>query len=120
MESIEVYYGGYFQGGKWWSISFNGSRIVVDSIFKHLPEFDGVDLELPSFDDMTRVEFLRKLWDIHMGEWKKEYINPDVLDGTQWSVEIRYNDGKECHFSGSNMYPYNFNEFLELMRKDHE
>ncbi len=120
LESIEVYYGGYFQGGKRWSISFNGSQIVVDSIFKHLPEFDGVDLELPSFDDMTRVEFLRKLWDIHMGEWKREYINPDVLDGTQWSVEIRYNDGMKRCFSGSNMFPYNFNEFLELMRMDHE
>lgn len=119
MESIEVYYGGYFQGGKRWTISFNGSRIVVDSILKHLTDFDGVNPELPNFDDMTRVEFLRQMWDIHMGEWKKDYFDPGVLDGTQWSVDIRYSDGKKCHFSGSNLFPYNFKEFLDVVREDY-
>ena len=93
---------------------------AVDSILKHLPDFDRMKFELPCFDDMTRPSFLRELSDIHMGEWKKEYVNKDVLDGTQWSVDIRYNNGEKRHFSGSNMFPYNFNDFLALMRVEEE
>ena len=117
LESIEIYYGGYFRGGKQWTISFDGSRIVVDSILRQMPDFDQSNLELPSFDDMKKTDFLRGLSDLHMGEWKKEYFDPGVLDGTQWSVDIQYTDGKKRHFSGSNMFPYNFNDFLEVVRE---
>lgn len=118
LESIEIYYGGYFQGGKQWMISFDGSRIVVDSILRRMPDFEQSSLELPRFDDIKRAGFLRELLNLHMGEWKKEYYDPGVLDGTQWSVDIRYTDGKKRHFSGSNMFPYNFAEFLNIVRED--
>ena len=118
LESIEIYYGGFFQGGKRWEISFDKDRIVVDSILRHMPEFDETDLELPCFDDMTKSDFISEIRSIHMGEWKKEYFNPDILDGTQWSVDIKYEDGKERHYSGSNMFPYNFSEFLSVVREE--
>ena len=118
IKSIEIYYGGFFQGGKRWEISFDKDRIVVDSILRHMPEFDETDLELPCFDDMTRSDFISELRAIHMGEWKKDYFNPDILDGTQWSVDIKYDGGEKRHYSGSNMFPYNFNEFLDVVREE--
>ncbi len=120
LESIEVYYGGYFQGGKRWTLSFDGNRIVVDSILRHIPDFGPSDIKLPCFDDVTKEEFLCELADIHMGEWKKEYLNRDMLDGTQWEVHLQFTDGKKCLFSGSNMFPYNFSRFLNVMRMEED
>ena len=54
-----------------------------------------------------------------IGEWKSKYDNSDVLDGTQWSVDIKYDNGTPAkHFWGSNKYPYNFDRFLEIMEME--
>ena len=38
-----------------------------------------------------------------------------VLDGTQWNVSFEYSNGKKTlEISGSNDYPYNFDEFAEI------
>ena len=60
---------------------------------------------------------------LHIGEWRSSY-NPErfgyvVLDGTQWELEIHYNNGSKPFKShGSNSFPYNFNEFRELLGID--
>ncbi len=39
-----------------------------------------------------------------------------MLDGTQWSISIEYEDGKEpFEIYGSNAYPYNFEELMEFL-----
>lgn len=54
--------------------------------------------------------------------WRRSYDNPDMLDGTQWSVEI--SDGvRRVRSFGSNLYPggdnretaVSFREFLEAV-----
>ena len=38
-----------------------------------------------------------------------------VLDGTQWSITFEYSNGKKTlEISGSNDYPYNFDDFAEI------
>ncbi len=59
---------------------------------------------------------LEELADLHIGEWKKEYEDPCVLDGTQWSVTFKYSGGKKKKFVGDNRYPYNFYSFLDIMQ----
>lgn len=120
LESIEFFYGGFFGTNKSWKVFFDGDKVMVDSIVRLIPDYDMDKLKLPCFDDLTKEDFLNDLRDLQIGEWKREYFNPDILDGTQWSVDLRYSDGKKKHFSGSNMFPYNFNEFLEVMRMDQE
>ena len=62
------------------------------------------------------IEALEKLY---IGEWRKNYT-PDrfgvfILDGTQWSLEIEFNDGyKTKRVYGSNAYPYNFNKLRDI------
>lgn len=120
LEEIELYYGGFFGKSINCRISFSGSKIIVEDLIVFGKDNEREKSTLPCFDDMTRTSFLRELRDIHMGEWKREYMDPDILDGTQWEVDVRFADGKKQHFSGSNKFPYNFNEFLEVMRIDYE
>ena len=37
-------------------------------------------------------------------EWEKSYENLDVLDGTQWSLKLKY-QGRRLTAEGSNAYP---------------
>jgi len=52
-----------------------------------------------------------KVW-----RWKKEYVDPDVLDGTQWSLQITKGASMlKCH--GSNDYPSEFDAFVAAVNK---
>lgn len=42
-----------------------------------------------------------------------------MLDGTQWSISIEYEDGKEpFEIYSSNAYPYSFEELIEFLGFD--
>ncbi|NLJ95194.1 MAG: hypothetical protein GX326_06880 [Clostridiaceae bacterium] len=64
----------------------------------------------------TRDNFIRKLQNLHLGEWKSRYDNLSVLDGTRWSLDLYFsNEQPTIHFDGSNAYPSNFDEFCRLI-----
>ncbi len=77
--------------------------------------------ELPEAAPSAKEEFVSGLADLHMGEWEKNYDNPYVMDGTQWQIRIEYEDGRRpVEIGGSNAYPYNFSELMELLGIDEE
>jgi hypothetical protein len=44
-----------------------------------------------------------------------------VLDGTQWELEIYFEGNrKPVRISGSNAFPYNFNDLKEFLEIDEE
>lgn len=49
-------------------------------------------------------------------EWKDSYVDPDILDGTQWSIRIIL-DGEELYKHGSNKYPKMWDAFCMGMSK---
>lgn len=52
----------------------------------------------------------------HLNEWKEEY-KPEkicVLDGIQWELELKLDDGRVCKYCGSNAYPSYWEKFLKL------
>ena len=54
-----------------------------------------------------------------MGEWMRRYSLKRfvymVLDGTQWEIEIEYDNGhRNVRLDGYNSYPYNFNELQAI------
>ena len=74
---------------------------------------------LPVYFPFTKEEFVEGLKDLHMGEWKKDYTELLILDGTQWELEIQYTNGRRpVRISGSNAYPYNFEDLLEFLEID--
>lgn len=37
--------------------------------------------------------------------WRKEYVNPDIYDGEQWTISLHFANGKVWSVYGSNAYP---------------
>ena len=52
---------------------------------------------------------------LHIGEWNHTYEDPDIYDGTQWELVIEYENRRNRTYWGSNKFPYNFEELLEVM-----
>lgn len=118
IQSIVIEYGGYFGGTEKRTITFEGEKILVEKEYtlRILSPEELQQNQAEEFHDMEKAEFLEEFADLHLGEWKKEYEDLSVLDGTQWSVVIKFSSGKAFKSYGSNRFPYNFSGFLDLVR----
>lgn len=109
--------GGYFGGYETREISLDCGDLQVN--VQHSLPIEPEETAVPYGKD----EFMDELSRLHIGEWRGSY-NPErfgyvVLDGTQWELEIHYNNGaKPFKSHGTNSFPYNFNEFQELLGID--
>jgi hypothetical protein len=54
-------------------------------------------------DDQWR-EFRRLMDEVDVWVWRKDYIDPRVVDGTQWSLRLEYADAS-VFSRGSNAFP---------------
>lgn len=118
IQSIVIEYGGYFGGIEKRTITFEGEKILVEKEYtlRILSPEELQQNPAEEFHDMEKAEFLEEFADLHLGEWEKEYEDLSVLDGTQWSVVIKFSSGKAFKSYGSNRFPYNFSGFLDLVR----
>jgi hypothetical protein len=87
---------------------FGCSHVVelCDGKVRYTAAFDGkVDkvLEVDPTEEQWE-EFRASLDAVHFWEWREEYPNPGVLDGTSWSVQIEYPDARGSA-RGQNNYP---------------
>ncbi len=76
-------------------------------------------MDIYNEEPFTRDTFMAALMDLHIGEWRRRYSTQrfgyTVCDGTQWEIEIEYNNGhKPIRIDGDNSYPYNFDKFQML------
>ena len=104
--------GGFFEGRTEYVIEFTGDNA-------HLTQSKIYSYEQKEQSVIDREEVLDALEELHIGEWEKCYdpmrFGYCVLDGTQWNVSFEYSNGKKTlEISGSNDYPYNFDEFAEI------
>lgn len=95
--------GGYPDGS-------NEIRIAENFYAIAKSRFDHLNI-LPTPTSILAPELKRELIDslneIRVPEWKRKYENNDVCDGTQWELEVRYNNRKTSKIViGSNEYPY--------------
>lgn len=106
--------GGFFDGMTKYVLEFTDEKVNFVS-----SKFD-MTLEEKTMD---KEEVILLLYRLYVGEWKK-YYDPKrfgyvVLDGTQWNVSFEYSNGhKTVESAGSNDYPYNFNDFIEIFGLD--
>lgn len=66
--------------------------------------------------EMDIEKFTSKLLTI-VSSWEEKMINPFVLDGLEYSVEIE-KDGKNYKYEGKNSFPDNFEEFAALIKSE--
>ncbi len=64
----------------------------------------------------TAKKFIEELKLIDLLDWKAKYIEPGILDGTHWSVEI-IRDGRNINKHGDNKFPDEWDAFCKLIRK---
>lgn len=63
-------------------------------------------------------DILDKLYlKMYLHEWKKNYCDPDVLDGMQWHLEIKMTRNRVRNYSGSNAYPPYWSELKEMFEE---
>ncbi len=110
--------GGYFDGYTTRTITFDSDAVQVSIKHSLAHDLEGMSKDCPYLPD--KEEFFCGLERLHIGEWRTSYsprrFGYEVLDGTQWELEIQYSNGRKPFKSyGSNSYPYNFNEFQELI-----
>lgn len=58
---------------------------------------------------------IKGMKDCDFEDWLVKYIDQHILDGTQWSVEIRLNSGKSLSKYGSNRYPDKWKQFCQVV-----
>lgn len=103
--------GGFFTGNQIYTYTISG-----DKVDWNLGGFSFVDFRLPEYRPESKRELLDAFREFHIGEWKHKYVDPNVLDGTQWELVIEYSNGrKPAKYYGSNAFPFNFDEFSEFM-----
>lgn len=106
--SLEFGYGG-FTGYDTYNFIFWGCNISITHT-KHNPYMGN----LAKFT-VDKQDFLERLKEIHIGEWKKHYIDQYICDGTQWKLEVLFNDGTKNYSGGSNKFPFNFDMLENLI-----
>lgn len=109
--------GGFFGGNSIFVADLSGNELKFES--HCYVEQKSIDVYDEDGEPLTKETFLDGIRKLHMGEWIRSYspkrFNYMVLDGTQWEIEIEYNNGhKKVRFDGDNSYPYNFNDLQTL------
>lgn len=117
--SVAFSIGGYLHGFTRIDITKNehGALAQVSMLRNADPDPNGFP-EDKQISKKAWKEILDRLYGpIYLHEWKKSYIDPAVMDGEQWSLEIGLTGKRKRSYSGSNAYPPYWNELLRIFRK---
>ena len=70
--------------------------------------------------EMTEKEWNRLLDRIYsklyVHEWKKNFIDPTIMDGEQWELTLKLTGGRQRRYSGSNAFPPYWRELKSTFR----
>ena len=121
VEKLIFSIGGYFGGYETRTYTLRNDRLYMD--INHSLALKPSNFHIEPDYPLTKEDLLMGLFELHIGEWRRTYntqrFGYHVLDGTQWELEIHYSNGhKPFKVDGDNAYPYNFNEFQELLGID--
>ena len=118
MSQLMFTIGGFFCGQETRTFTVSDDQVFVDV------EKTMISMDKEEYGPYRKEEFISGIKALHIGEWKRTYNALLVMDGTQWELDIYYNNGRRpTKISGSNAYPYNFDdlkEFLEVEMEDEE
>ena len=64
----------------------------------------------------TAKKFVNQLKLLNLLNWKAHYIEPDICDGTHWSIEI-ITDGRTFRKAGDNQFPKEWDRFCKAITK---
>lgn len=107
--SFKFKIGGFFSG--WDEIQILQDKYDEDEYELNIESFFEIKFDMPKRVSPLMVQhFDEKLDEIGVRDWNKQYVDPDVLDGIQWELEL---DDLKC--SGSNAVPRGFDDMVWLL-----
>ncbi len=81
-------------------------------------KFISKDFDYENYKESDRLEFyefcLKLIKDIKVLNWKKDYTEPNILDGYGWMIEIFFDNGNKFSSKGLNKKPSRFNKMVRL------
>jgi len=115
-EAISFYFkiGGYFGDNYMIMIikSEDGAAVNYYAGEGYLPE-EAIPKEKLSPEEWR--EFIHKVFHCNIANWKKRYVDPHVVDGTQWELKVDFMNGKPIKVYGSNKYPVHWDKFIKAV-----
>lgn len=80
-------------------------------------EMDGVVIKETEWTIEHWYNFIDEIASCKVNNWKDNYSNNLILDGTQWHIEIKLPHRQKIYKSGSNAYPPAWKKFIKVMQK---
>ena len=118
LESIKIEYFAFFNGVEIRTITFDNEKILTDRDLSCMSVSED-EKNRVFFKGMTKNDLLKKLAELHIGEWMKKPKLFILLDGIlRWSIVFKYSDGKRRRFKGDDITPYNFDAFLDAVQME--
>ena len=113
ISNIKAYVGGFFGPNYEVELDFENNKLIWNEKTNLVDIEDSVtkDIDLEQYNYIIgNLKFIKLLG------WKRNYIDPGICDGTQWSIDIKSGD-KTIHKSGSNNYPRTWEMFCRLIEE---
>ena len=115
MSQLMFTIGGFFCGHETRTFTVSDGQVLVDV------EKTMISMDKEEYGPYRKEDFISGIKALHIGEWKRTYNDPLVMDGTQWELDIYYNYGRKAvKISGSNAYPYNLDDLKEYLEVEME
>ncbi|MGI5990544.1 MAG: hypothetical protein ACOX78_09880 [Lachnospiraceae bacterium] len=114
-ESVYFSVGGFFNGHSEVKITRNdgGALVETKGLFGADAGTTGRQISYAGWRHLLNTLYTK----MYLHEWKKKYVDPCTLDGTQWELRIKLTGGRECKYYGSNEYPPYWPELKKVFRK---
>jgi hypothetical protein len=113
--SIEFEVGGYFGGYTKTTVSKDDKGATVTVTKPYEDESTAAMTHITLYRWNKLINRLYEYMFVH--EWKKKYVDPDVLDGTQWSLDIEMTGRRKRSYYGSNKYPPCWEELIKAFKE---
>jgi len=111
IKGIKATVGGFFGG--YYNVDINLTSLQISWSRSLGGEVESIQ---KTIRPTTATNFIEELKMLNLLNWKAKYIEPFVLDGTQWSVEI-IREGRNIRRHGDNKYPDEWEMFCKLIEK---
>ena len=102
--------GGFFEGYRHIEIKNIENKVIYE--YRH----NKVKKKLEIKKELW-FNFISDIIETGVSSWKKEYSNPNIMDGEQWELKLECSDGKELAITGCNAYPKNWKVFKEIINR---
>lgn len=116
ISTIEFGIGGFFGGH--YRVKFKATPDGADVHVKHYPysPYD-CDIDKEFHISQRRWEnMIYKLVDqLYICEWEENYVDPHIIDGTQWRLTVKEGEVSLIECYGSNAYPPYWEELIQTL-----